>query len=246
MFVQVSRASARELLRSGFTIAVMVLIFALLLGLYAGIDALISAATGAPSGILKSNLGAVLAIAFMTIAFIGTSVTLVSYRQRGTLRLIGTTPIPRSTFVLGQIPIRLAIAASEILGALLLVTILKFTEPEQLPALAGSMLLGFLMLLSFGFLLGARGSNPDFTMQISAIVPVVAVFTARTVLPLNAFPLWIQKVIDFLPTTWFMDAVNVSLGTGTPGWTLPALWLAMAAVTLAVTLVSATIFRWDN
>ena len=83
-------------------------------------------------------------------------------------------------------------------------------------------------------------------MQISAVVPVMAVFTAGTVLPLGTFPVWIQKTIEFLPTTWFMNSVNFSLGLGNSTWSLPVLWIAMAAVTVGATLLAARIFDWED
>jgi hypothetical protein len=61
---------------------------------------------------LRVNLGVATMLGIASIAFIGTTVPLVAMRERGLLRLFGTTPLRRSTFLLAQLPARAAIAAT--------------------------------------------------------------------------------------------------------------------------------------
>ena len=63
--------------------------------------------------ILRINLPTTLALGFMSIAFTGTTAPLVALRKRGTLRLLGTTPVRRLSFIVAQTPVRAAVGIVE-------------------------------------------------------------------------------------------------------------------------------------
>lgn len=238
---EVAALSAREMLRSRFTVAVILLSFALMLALFIGLDFAFTAPE-ARGNLVRENLGAIAAMGMMAIAFAGTAVPLVSYRERGTYRLLGATPIRRSTFLLGQLPIRAAIAGTELLAIFGVLSALGAAGSDYLVVFIAAVC-GFGMFLGLGMLLGARGRNTDLVTQVSLLLPIIVIFTSGIGIPTTLLPDWAQAIIHALPTTWYMDSLN--------HWTAPdtALWphlggmLAIAALSL---IAAAACFDWGK
>lgn len=166
--------------------------------------------------ILQVNLPTVLVTGFMAIAFMGTSVPLVTLRQRGVLRLLGTTPVKRLTFILSQAPIRFALGMTEALIVLSIAWSQNYVESLSVLRLLVTLLVGLAMLFAFAYLLASRSSNPEVMNQITGFVPLLAIMTSGTVFPLDAFPDVFRYVTYAFPTTWFMQAVSFDVASTTP------------------------------
>lgn len=233
-------ASARELTRSGFTVAVILASFVLMLGIFIALDFLFGERAGEQ---LKRSLGVVSAMGMMAIAFTGTAVPLVTYRDRGTLRILSATPVSRLAFLVGQVPVRAAIAAIELIVILATMLVVGARHPGDYLTVVLSTLCGFLMFMSLGVLLGARGTNSELIMQISLILPVVVIFTSGVAIPIDFFPQWMQFATELLPTTWFMASLNDWVTTDD---FLVQHWLGMTGLSAASLACAARYFVWDG
>lgn len=202
---------------------------------------------GAPQyDILRANLGTVVVSGLVAIVFAGTTVPLVAMRGRGTLRLLGTTPVSRLQFVIAQTPVRILLGSVEIVVVLALAVANGYIAPNGLWRLPVTLLIGFAMLFAFAFLLASRSSNPDLMLQVVGGIPVIVLFGSGTLVPLDVLPPFVSWISSALPSTWFMQAINADVG-GVPS-TLPigALWALMTAVTLVVLAISVRVFRWGR
>ncbi|WP_161499010.1 ABC transporter permease [Cryobacterium aureum] len=196
--------------------------------------------------LLRANLPAVAAIGFMAIAFMGTAVPLVSLRQRGTLRLLGTTPVKKLTFIAAQTPVRFA---SGMVVALLVSVIsiaMGYVSVVGLARLTATFLLGLLMFFAFAYLLASRSRNAELINHISAVIPVLALFASGEVFPKQILPEPVLVALNVLPTTWFAQAAGTDLSGTTPFIDVYLLWAMMLAVTIGVALLAARIFVWDD
>jgi ABC-2 type transport system permease protein len=196
--------------------------------------------------ILRSNLSTVIVSGLVAIAFAGTTVPLVAMRRRGTLRLLGTTPVPRLQFLIAQTPVRVVLGVVEALVVLGIALGQGYVATGGLWRLPITFLLGFAMLFAFAFLLAGRSSNPDLMLQIVGIVPVVVLFGSGTLLPLNALPTFVTWISNALPSTWFMQAITADVTGSSPFVPVGVLWVMMAAVTAVLLAVSSRVFRWDQ
>ena len=109
--------------------------------------------------ILRLNLGAVLIAGLMAIVFLGTSVPLVSLRKRGTLRLLGTTPLSRLTFIISQSPVRFLIGVAEAAVIVVIAWVQGYVESFNLFRLAATLLIGLSMLFALAYLLASRSKS---------------------------------------------------------------------------------------
>ena len=204
-------------------------------------------ADGAPeTDILRVNLATALVLGIMAIAFMGTSVSLVRLRQRGTLRLFGTTPVKRLAFIVAQQPVRLALAVAEVAVIVAIAWSQGYVEQLAVLRLGVTLLLGVGMLFSFAFLLAVRSTNEELVAQLCGLIPVVIILTAGTVFPIYGLPGWVQALFDALPTTWFLQAVSADIAGTEPFTSIYLLWAMMAAVGVGVSLLAARLFAWDQ
>ncbi|PZF63328.1 hypothetical protein DEI81_07935 [Curtobacterium sp. MCBD17_013] len=210
-------------------------------------DIVVTDASGeAENDILRVNLATVLVTGFMAIAFMGTSVPLVALRQRGTLRLLGTTPVRRMAFILAQSPVRLALGIAEAIVIVLIAWSQGYVESFNIVRLFVTLVLGLAMLFAFAYLLASRSANPDVTTQITGFLPVIVILTSGTVVPIDVFPNAVRSITDGFPSTWFMQAIGADITGTDPFVSVYWLWLMMAAVGIAAALLAARLFKWDQ
>jgi len=195
---------------------------------------------------LRANLASILVMGLLAIAFMGTSVPLVALRERGTLRLFGTTPVRRLTFIVAQSPIRFALGAAEAAIILGIAAVAGYVESFVAVRLAVTLLLGLLMLFAFAYLLASRSRNADAIAQVAGFLPVIVIFTSGTVYPTSVLPGFLQDAITVIPTTWFMQAASADLAGTEPFTSVYLLWALMAATAVGVALLAARLFRWDR
>ena len=196
--------------------------------------------------LFRSNLAATLMMGYAGVAFLGTSVPLVALRRRGTLRLLGTTPLRRMTFILAQTPIRFGIGAVQAAIVILLAVGYGYVGGAHLLRLIVTLLLGLALFFALGYLLASRSRNPDLITQISGVLPVIVLFLSGSVFPMYILPDWVQHAITFLPTTWFVQAASADLVGSDPFLNVYVLWAMMATATILLTLLASKLFKWDR
>jgi len=203
--------------------------------------------TGGPeTDIFRVNLATVLVMGFMVIAFMGTSVPLVALRQRGTLRLLGTTPVRRLTFIVSQSPVRFLLGVAEAVVIVVVAWTQGYVESLNVMRLAVTLLLGLGMLFAFAYLLASRARNAELITQITGFLPVIVIFTAGTAFPMDGLPEFFRFVTYCVPSTWFMQAASADIAGTEPFISVYVLWALMAAVGAGVALLAAKLFTWDQ
>lgn len=196
--------------------------------------------------ILRINLSTVLIAGFMAIVFLGTSVPIVRMRGRGILRLLGTTPLSRLTFIVAQSPIRVLVGLAEAVVIVVIAWTQGYATAANAGRLAVTLALGLAMLFSLGYLLASRSRNPDLIGQVSGLIPVLIILTSGTMFPVQGIPEVILILMRSVPTTWFIQAASADIAGTTPFTSVYVLWVMMGVVTVACTALAARIFAWDQ
>ena len=214
---------------------------------YAANDISVADENGSPEiDLLRANLAGLAAIGLMAISFMGTAASIVSLRERGTLRLLGTTPLKKLTFIAAQTPVRFVLGAAVGIIIALVAAVLGYIDLVNLARLAVTFILGLLMFFSFTYLLASRSRNSEFINQVSVFITILALFISGNVFPKDFLPESALTAINVLPTTWFMQAAGADLA-GTPTFAnIYVLWTLMAVTTAIVATLAAKLFRWDD
>lgn len=242
---QLARASARDLLRTPMTVISMSAVFVIFLLVYVLLQWSIDAQGGGVD-MLGANLGVLLMAGFSAIALVGTAVPIVAMRERGTLRVFATTPLNRLTFLVAMLPVRLALAAAQILVVVVIAAARGGVEPAALVRLLATAILGLAMLLSVGLLVASRARSAEATQQSMAMLSILLVFASGGLVPEGILPSPVVAAMRILPTTWFADAVRADATGYTALAPVPLLWAGMALVAVVALVAAVRRFDWDG
>ncbi|MGH3322341.1 MAG: ABC transporter permease [Streptosporangiaceae bacterium] len=243
-FRELALANARELVRDWKTFFFAAVFPFFFLVMFFGMTAVVPNDPGGPD-LARMSLPLVLFTALASVAFFGTAVPLVALREKGILRLLGTSPVPRRTLLLAQAPARLLLAAAQITVIIAVTAITGYLDVSRIPALVVSCLLGLAMFGAFGYLVGGRLPSAEATSQALAMLLVVLMFASGLILPLDLLPAGAQTALQALPTTYLADALGHQL-VGTPA-AFPV-WLSYAVLAAGAAVfagVAARTFRWE-
>ncbi|MDP4502365.1 ABC transporter permease [Nonomuraea turcica] len=171
---------------------------------------------------------------------------LAAMRAKGTLRLLGTTPITRARLVLTHVPARLAIVVVQTVLVLALALALGLLDLSAVPALLGITLLGLAMFGGIGYLIGGRMSSPDAATNVATLVQLAALFMSGLTLPLWLFPKAVGTALSLLPSSFYADLMATQLPGGRPFHPVWLSVLVVACTTGVVAWLAVKTFKWDQ
>ncbi|MGW8975639.1 ABC transporter permease [Streptomyces platensis] len=201
---------------------------------------------GRPFDPVKASLPTALVMALMSVAFFGTATPLIALRQRGTLRLLGTTPLRRRTFVVAQAPVRLALVAVQLLVLASVAVGLGFLPLVDTARLFATGLLGAVMLFSFGYVVASRLRNAEIANGVLAVLMPVVLLLGGLFLPMQMMPAALQTISKAMPTTYLVDALNHDLTGAASVYGLTVDWLVLVGAAVVFGGLATRLFRWDQ
>jgi ABC-2 type transport system permease protein len=187
----------------------------------------------------------ILAMALMQLGIFA-AIPLVQQREKGILKRLNTTPLPRWALVGSNILVRLLIAAAQtviIVGIGIAVLGVEVTGNPLV--IGGFVVLGALAFTSIGYVIASFARTEEAANGMTSIVQFPLMFLSGIFFPLEVMPEWLRGVATFLPLTYLGDALRQTMVGGTPFAPLGVdaiVLVGWLAVTLAV---SARYFRWQ-
>ncbi len=185
----------------------------------------------------------VLALAVGTVAFTTFPTTIATYRQRGVLRRLSTTPLPPTRVLVAQVAVNLAaLLVAAVLALLLGVVVVGVDLPEQPLLLVGAFVLSVLSAFAVGSLIAAVAPTGPSANGIGATVYFLSLFFAGVWLPLPIMPQVVQDIAQLTP----LGAASQAMTAAWFGQPLPTVeLLAMAAWAVLGVPLAARLFRWS-
>lgn len=242
--VQLMRVHARELARErrGFMTSLL-----LPLGLATLFFTLAFMVPEPASGLGFSGMAVpvVIFLAVSTAPLMATAASLADARARGTLRLLGTTPVGRARLVLTHIPARLGLVLAQIALLIAVGAALGLAPVENAPALFGVALLGVALFGSIGYLLGGLASTAESAWNVGMFFQMVP-FMLSIILPMQSMSAQLDSALSWLPTSFFFDLL---LGLMPYGESTHPVWLSVVVVAVTsvlITVLAVPLFRWDQ
>ncbi|ARF80545.1 ABC transporter [Kitasatospora aureofaciens] len=214
-------------------------------GIFLTIGAIAPKSSGTPD-FMQLVIPMALFLAVTSTALTVTTGPLANLRSKGTLRLLGTTPVGRARLVFTHMSARIVMVVCQALALLVLAYAMGKVEASRLPALFGITLLGLAMFGGIGYLIGGRLSSPDAATNVGTLVQLLSLFLSGLAFPLHLMPAALAKTLSVLPTTCFADLMTTQMSAGEPYH--PA-WLSasvVAVTAVAVTFLAVRTFRWDQ
>ncbi len=173
-------------------------------------------------------------------------VVLVEWRQQGILRRLAVTPLRPATLISAQMLGRLVVSLVQS-AVLLAVAMLVFNVQivGSWPALALTVTLGALALLSLGFIIGSFVKKPEVANTLSFLISFPMMFLAGTYFPTDSAPAFLTPLIKAMPLTYLNDALRQIVNNGANLAAVQGDLLVLAAWMVAGVLLATRAFRWS-
>ncbi|WP_017609168.1 ABC transporter permease [Nocardiopsis xinjiangensis] len=242
---QLLRVQSREFVRERRGFVTSLLLPLGLATLFFGM-AFVVPESGSGPGFSGMVVPLVIFLAVSTSPLMATAASLADARARGTLRLLGTTPVGRARLILTHVPARLGLVLAQIVLLITVGIALGLAPAENAPALFGVALLGVALFGSIGYLLGGLSATAESAWNVSVFFQMVPFLLSGLVLPLNTLPAPLDSALSWLPTSFFADLL---LGLMPHGGSTHPVWLSVmvvAGTAVLVTALAVRLFRWDQ
>ncbi|MBD5785476.1 ABC transporter permease [Cellulosimicrobium terreum] len=174
-----------------------------------------------------------------------------TYRERGILRRLSTTPVHPRTVLLAQMLVAFgSVVASAVLLVLVGWVVLDVAPPERPLEFVVAFLVGYAALLGIGMLSAARVRTSSTANQTGTFLFIGLMFFGGAFLPRALMPDLLRTVGDFVPpglqaltAAWSVEAGEVTATAGgQPFWLQIAMMVGIAVVT---NVIAARLFRWE-
>ena len=184
----------------------------------------------------------------MSLMFTGVfgALPIIQQRQAHIIKRLGSTPLRRSTLVLGDLTFRMILV---LLTAALIVLVGQLVFDVQMVgnwvSFCGIVILGALVFTSLGYLMAAFVKTEEAAVPIINVITMPMMFLSGTFFQVTSMPSFIQPVVKILPLTYLSDALRQIMVAGTPLHSMTteiAIMVGWVVVCLGVTI---RFFRWD-
>jgi len=182
-----------------------------------------------------------MALAMLALSAVPTY--LATYREKGILRRLRTTPVPPSRLLLAQMVMSLLMAVVAV-ALLIAVSRVAFevAVPRQLIGFALAFVLSAAALFGIGLVVAALAPNGRAATSIGTLLFFPILFFAGLWIPRAAMPGTLRHVSDFTPLGAGVQALQ-DAGAGL--WPQPLHLAVMAGYVVVFGLVAARFFRWE-
>jgi ABC-2 type transport system permease protein len=180
-------------------------------------------------------------ITLVVLALQALPITLGTYRERGILRRMSTTPMHPGMVLAAQLVVYV-LAAVVSIGLLIAIGRVAFgvPVPRHLTGFVAASVLGAAALFALGLVIAAVGSTGRAAGGIGMLVFQITMFTGGVYVPRFLLPDLLARIGEFLPP---------GVGALQDAWTgtgpQPLHLAVMAVIAVAAGTVAARIFRWE-
>jgi ABC-2 type transport system permease protein len=195
----------------------------------------------APGDVALPAMSMTVAVGLVGLYMVPT--TLATYRERGILRRLSTTPVSPVTLLGVQLTLQLVFA---VLASALLVGVSVAAFSAAVPARAVTMAVAFLLgtsaVFAIGLLIAATAPSGRAANGIGVLLYFPLAFLGGLMQPKEAMPEVLAAIGEWTPLGLFRQAV---FDAWSGAATQPLILAIMAAYALVVGGVAARIFRWE-
>ncbi|MFD4948956.1 ABC transporter permease [Streptomyces sp. NPDC058239] len=182
-------------------------------------------------------------LAFALVGLFITPTYLVSYREKGILRRLSTTPVGPARVLIAQLVVQTAVTAAT--TVLVLGTAALLWDVE-LPANAGGFLLAFVLsvtaVLAIGLFLASVMKTSKAATGAGSVLFFPLMFFAGLYVPREQMPAAVDRIGDFTP----LGASVLAFGDAARGdWPGMTALLVLAAYAVVCGVAAARLFRWE-
>ncbi|MCX4964922.1 ABC transporter permease [Streptomyces sp. NBC_00654] len=168
---------------------------------------------------------------------------LTTYRERGILRRMSTTPVRPSALLTAQIVLHGAAALGSAAMALAVGRLAYGVRlPGQLAGYTLALLLAVAGVLALGATISALSRTTKAAGAVGSVSYLVMMFTAGVWLPVQTMPGTLRRIVEITPLGAASQALDQAVSGQWPSWAhlgTVALW------TVVLSFTASRVFRWE-
>jgi len=168
---------------------------------------------------------------------------LATYREKGVLRRLRTTPAHPSTVLIAQLIINL-VATMIAAVVVVIISMLAFSVPA--PSNWASVIVSFLLmtssLMALGLIVAALAPGAKIASSVGMLLFFPMMFFGGVWTPGDLMPGWAQPIRDVSPMGAGMEGMAAAWVVDWPSATG---LFAMIAITVVGSAIAAKVFRWE-
>jgi len=160
-------------------------------------------------------LPGIIAMAIMQMSIFSVAFVFADYKEKGILKRLIATPMKPYEFVTANIITRLLVALAQ--TAILMAVGVFLLDTQILGSYLLILLiaiLGGVMFLGMGFVISGLSKTVEAVPAIANVVAFPMLFLSGVFFPIDAMPVWLGSVVQFLPLTYFANALRDVMGGG--------------------------------
>jgi ABC-2 type transport system permease protein len=185
----------------------------------------------------------IIAFALVTLAVSALPTVLATYREKGVLRRLSTTPVGAPRLLAAQLLVNAALVAIALVAVIAVARVAFGVDlPEQPLAFLAATLLAAAALLAIGTFVAAVAPNARTASGIALALYFPMLFFAGLYVPREVMPEVLQRASDLTPLGATVGALTAA-SEGDPLRTLHVAVLLAYAVVFS--LAATRLFRWE-
>lgn len=160
-------------------------------------------------------LPGVVALAVMQMSTFSVAFLFVDYKEKGILKRLLATPMKPYQFIIANIITRLIAAlAQTIILVAMGILIFHSQVVGSYPLMLLIAALGGMMFLGLGFTISGIAKTVDAVPAIANLIVFPMMFLGGVFFPTDSMPDWLQRVVHYLPLTYFSHALREVMARG--------------------------------
>lgn len=188
----------------------------------------------------------VIGMSIVSTCLFSIGMVVVAYREKGKLRRLSVTPLPKPIFIAGQILNRYLIV---LLQAFLLIAIGMWVFKVQMVGDFGSFLIvltaGMMAFISLGFVVASVATTTETASGIANVLFLPMIFLSGVYFSIEGVPKFLKPLVEFLPLTHLVRAIRAIFNNGAElSSVLPQIGI-LGVWTLVCFTLSVKLFKWE-
>lgn len=181
----------------------------------------------------------------MTNGVIGATTTISEYRRDGQVKRLAATPLPKSSWILGNV-LQQTVLAFVLTGVMIILGWVIF-DVRVIPDFYALLLIfvGAVAFCSVGMVLGGVIKDVEAASGAGNAIAFPMMFLSGAFWPIEMMPHYLQVVAKFLPLHYFHDGLRQIMVLGNPENALNA-FLILSVFAVVFIVIALKITRWKE
>ncbi|MFQ5651974.1 MAG: ABC transporter permease [bacterium] len=191
-------------------------------------------------------LPGVISMSVMSTCLFSIGMVVVAYREKGKLRRLSVTPLPKSIFIAGQMLNRYFIV---LVQAFLLigigVAVFDVHMSGRLTDFVAALTVGMLAFIALGFAIASVAKTTETASGIANTLFLPMIFLSGVYFSVDGMPKFLKPLVEFLPLTHLVRAIRSIFNNGLAFTDVLPQMAILTVWTVVLFGVAIKLFKWE-